>query len=61
MGGPTRQPGGRAAEMHLLARAARHRRGAWCGEAALVEEAEAALRREKVADPAAVVRLILPG
>jgi hypothetical protein len=49
------------AGMHLLARAADHRRGAWCGEPALAAEAAAALRREKIADPEAVVRLLLPG
>jgi hypothetical protein len=50
-----------AAEMHLLARAVRHRRGAWCGEPALAADVEAALRRERIADPAAIVRLLVPG
>jgi eukaryotic-like serine/threonine-protein kinase len=50
-----------AADMHLLARAVRHRRGAWCGEPALAEEAAAAMRRERIADPEAVARLLVPG
>ncbi|HWO22560.1 MAG TPA: protein kinase [Kofleriaceae bacterium] len=48
-------------DMHLLARALRHRRGDWCGEPAAAAEAEAAMRRERIADPAAVVRLHVPG
>jgi hypothetical protein len=57
-----------AAEMHLLAHALRHRRGTWCAStdsdtdaAALAAEAEAAMRRERIADPAAVIRLLVPG
>jgi len=55
-----------AADMHLLAHALRHRRGTWCASAdatapALAAEAEAAMRREKIADPAAVIRLLVPG
>ena len=48
-----------AADMHLLARAARYRRGEWCG-GDQAEEA-AAMRRERVADPAAIVRMLIPG
>jgi hypothetical protein len=50
-----------AADMHLLAHAVRHRRGQWCGEPALAEDTAAALRRGRIADPAAVVRLLAPG
>ena len=49
-----------AADMHLLAHAARHRRGAWCGGDG-ADEAAAAMRAEQIADPAAVVRTLLPG
>ena len=49
-----------AADMHLVAHAARYRRGQWCG-ASGADEAEAAMRREQIADPAAVVRMLLPG
>jgi hypothetical protein len=50
-----------AADMHLLARAVRHRRGTWCGEPGLAAEIEAALRQDRIADPAAIVRLLVPG
>jgi eukaryotic-like serine/threonine-protein kinase len=49
-----------AADMHLLAQAARYRRGTWCGGPG-ADEAAAAMRREQIADPEAVVRLLLPG
>lgn len=49
-----------ATDMHLLALAARHRRGTWCGGPEADEVAEA-MRRAKIADPAAVVRTLLPG
>jgi hypothetical protein len=49
-----------AADMHLIAHAARARRGEWCGGDGAAE-AEAALRRERAADPAAIVRTLLPG
>jgi eukaryotic-like serine/threonine-protein kinase len=49
-----------AADMHLLAHAARYRRGEWCGGGGADEVADA-MRREQIADPAAVVRLLLPG
>jgi len=34
--------------------------GQWCGGSG-ADEAEAAMRREQIADPAAVVRMLLPG
>jgi len=49
-----------AADMHLLARAARYRHGQWCGGRG-ADEAAAAMRREQIADPEAVVRMLLPG
>jgi len=49
-----------SADMHLLAQAAGYRRGEWCGGSG-ADEATVAMRREQIADPAAVVRLVLPG
>jgi eukaryotic-like serine/threonine-protein kinase len=50
-----------AADMHILVRTAHHRRGTWCREPALAADVEAALRQERIADPAAIVRMLVPG